>query len=151
MGLELYLGIWASLQPLPCDAWEAGGLNWELKKILDVPVTDTLRTRSSRGRVCLGVFSTAQPVLCPRALLVTVSPGFLPFEGMASVSSPADLHGSVLQKSYGPHSRDMHSVFHLQRVTSESYDVEKGLLTPSLCVFTAGMVQRINLPGIHFY
>lgn len=80
-----------------------------------------------------------------------MSPGLLPFEGTASASSPADLHGSVLQKSYGPRSHDTYSVFHLQRVASESYDVEKGLLTPSLCAFTAGMVQRINLPGVHFY
>lgn len=103
------------------------------------------------GRVCLGVFSTAQPVLCPRALLVTVSPGLLSFGGPASASSHADLHGSVLQKSHGPRSRDMHSDFHLQRVASETCDAEKGLLTPSLCAFTAGMVQCINLPGVHFY
>lgn len=153
MGLELCLGIWAWLQPLPCDAWEAGGLNWKLKKILDVPVTDTLRTRSPQGysmegRVCLGVFSTAQPVLCPGALLVTMSPGLLPFRGAASASSPADLYGSVLQKSHSPRSCDMHGDFHLQRLASESYDVEKGLLTPSLC---AGMIQCLNLPGVHFY
>ena len=117
---------------------------------------DTPRTRSSQGypvegRVCLGVFSTAQPVLCPRALLVTVSPGLLPFGGPASTSSPADLHGSVLRKSHGPRSRDMHGDFHLQRVASETCDAEKGLLTPSLCAFTAGMVQCINLSGVHFY